>query len=76
MKRTREYNISGDNTNYTLQEVADELGVTTTRVRKIEKQAMRNFIRNAIKLRLYESISELASMDGKKTIFDKEHKED
>lgn len=69
MGRKRE---SGDDMNYSLQEVADELGVTTTRVRQIERIAMRNFIRSAMRLRLYDSISELAGMDGKRTIFDKE----
>lgn len=67
---------SGDDMNYSLQEVADELHVTTTRVRQIERLAMRNFIRNAMRLRLYDSISELAGMDGKKTIFDKEQNEE
>ena len=73
MGRKRE---SGDEMNYSLQEVADELGVTTTRVRQIERLAMRNFIRSAMRLRLYDSISELAGMDGKRTIFDKEQNED
>lgn len=73
MGRKRE---SGDDMNYSLQEVADELGVTTTRVRQIERLAMRNFIRSAMRLRLYDSISELAGVDGKKTIFDKEQNED
>lgn len=73
MGRKRE---SGDDMNYSLQEIADELHVTTTRVRQIERLAMRNFIRNAMRLRLYESISELAGVDGKKTIFEKEQNED
>lgn len=73
MGRKRE---SGDDMNYSLQEIADELHVTTTRVRQIERLAMRNFIMNAMRLRLYDSISELAGVDGKKTIFEKEQNED
>lgn len=73
MGRKRE---SGDDMNYSLQEIADELHVTTTRVRQIERLAMRNFIRNAMRLRLYDSIAELSGVDGKKTIFEKEQNED
>ena len=73
MGRKRE---SGDDMNYSLQEIADELHVTTTRVRQIERLAMRNFIRNAMRLRLYDSISELAGVDGKKTIFEQENEND
>lgn len=74
MSRMRDYNLAGDDMNYTLEEVSKELGVTKTRVRQIEKLAMRNFVRRAKQMRLWDSILELAAIEGKTTLFDGENK--
>lgn len=74
MSRMRDHNLAGDNMNYTLEEVSQELGVTKTRVRQIEKLAMRNFVRRAKQMRLWDSIVELAAIEGKTTLFDGENR--